>query len=271
MNEIIKLFDENLIGQPGLSRYIHPGVDWTRNTEEYDIAIYVDRMCFTSKIREDKQNYAWIVEPSIINGDNYNNVVKSKNNFKNIFTHSTDMLNRAENAVYVPHGGTWLREEDINLHEKSKMTSFIFSCKQWNSYHKMRFRVYEAIKHNKVDFYGTGPEKPIDFKIKGLKDYRFSIVIENNDDGDYFSEKLLDCFLSGTVPIYLGIKNIGKFFDSNGMFFFTEPEHVAQILDTLTPELYLSKIDSVKANFELAKKYMFPEKIIQTYINNKNA
>jgi hypothetical protein len=29
----------------------------------------------------------------------------------------------------------------------------------------------------------------------------------------------------------------------------------------------MSKIESVRKNFELAKEYMFPEKIIQTYLN----
>jgi hypothetical protein len=29
----------------------------------------------------------------------------------------------------------------------------------------------------------------------------------------------------------------------------------------------MSKIESVKKNFELAKEYMFPEKIIQNFLN----
>ena len=42
----IKLIDENLIGQPGLSRYIDPKTNWEREPENYDVGIYVDRMCF---------------------------------------------------------------------------------------------------------------------------------------------------------------------------------------------------------------------------------
>ena len=40
----IKLIDENLVGQPGLSRYIAPPTNWERDTDNHDIAIYVDRL-----------------------------------------------------------------------------------------------------------------------------------------------------------------------------------------------------------------------------------
>ena len=36
----------------------------------------------------------------------------------------------------------------------------------------------------------------------------------------YFNEKIIDCFFSGTIPIYWGTKNISKYFDENGIIFF---------------------------------------------------
>jgi hypothetical protein len=36
----IKLFDENLIGQPGLSRYIDPKTNWEREPETYELINY---------------------------------------------------------------------------------------------------------------------------------------------------------------------------------------------------------------------------------------
>ena len=47
MEKNIKLIDENLVGQKGLSRYSDPKINWRRDIDEYDIAIYTDRMCFT--------------------------------------------------------------------------------------------------------------------------------------------------------------------------------------------------------------------------------
>ena len=264
----IKLFDENLIGQPGLSRYIDPKTNWEREPENYDVGIYVDRMCFVSPRDESKTNCAWLIEPPIINGENYINIVKNKENFKYIFTHHKNVLPQAENAVYIPHGGTWMREEDINIHDKSKIVSCIFSWKNWNPYHRMRFRVYDRLKDdNRVDFYGTGCEKPIEYKTESLKDYMFSIVIENSIESDYFTEKILDCFLSGTIPVYVGSKTTSQYFDENGIIYFEGDEDLPSILDKLNGELYMSKLESVKKNFELAKQYMFPEQLIQNFLN----
>ena len=268
----VKLIDENLVGQPGLSRYIDPQTNWEREPESYDVAIFVDRLCFGTEKDPTKINCAWLIEPPIINGENYINVVKEKDNFKYIFTHNKDIFHQAENMVFVPHGGTWLREEDIDIHPKTKLVSSVFSWKQWNPYHRMRFRVYDRLKNDsRVDFYGTGCEKPIEYKIESLKDYMFSIVVENNIENGYFTEKLLDCFLSGTIPIYVGNKNNRDFFDENGIIFFDGDEDLPNILDSLNEELYNSKIESVKNNFELAKNYMFPEQLIQNFLEkNEN-
>ena len=263
----IKFFDENLLGQKGLCRYMDPEINWDREATDYDVAIYTDRMCFNQPIDDTKNNYAWIIEPPIINGENYINIVNSKNKFKKIFTHIRSILERAENSVYIPHGGTWLRDEDVNLHEKTKNVSFIFSNKDWNPYHRMRQRIWENMKNdNRIDFYGTGSNNPLHHKIDGLKDYRFSIVIENSIEDLYFTEKILDCFLSGTIPVYVGSKKIVDIFDENGIIFFEGSEDIPNILETLTEELYLSKKESIKNNFEISKNYIHPEKQIQNLI-----
>lgn len=263
----VKLIDENLIGQPGLSRYIDPNTNWERNTDDYEIAIYVDKLCFNQEINKSKINCAWMIEPPIINGENYINILKHAENFKYIFTHNKNTISQLNNGVYIPHGGTWMRDEDIKLHEKNKMVSCIFSWKNWNPYHRMRLRVYDRLKHDSiVDFFGTGCENPIDYKVDGLKDYMFSIVIENSIESDYFTEKILDCFLTGTIPIYVGSKTISEYFDKEGIIFFEGDEDLPSILNTIDENFYNSKLESIIKNFELAKKYMFPEKLIEKFL-----
>ena len=41
-------------------------------------------------------------------------------------------------------------------------------------------------------------------KIKFLSDYKFSIAMENSNGDGYISEKIIDSFLAGTIPIYYG-------------------------------------------------------------------
>jgi hypothetical protein len=63
---------------------------------------------------------------------------------------------------------------------------------------------------DKMDLYGRG-YNPVEYKLKCLKDYAFSLTIENTKKDYYFTEKLIDCFMTGTVPIYWGCPSIQKF------------------------------------------------------------
>ena len=92
-------------------------------------------------------------------------------------------------------------------------------------------------------------------KILGLKDYMFSIVIENCKEDYYFTEKLVDCFLTGTIPIYYGCPSIHKFFNGNGILSFTTVDECIQILNTLSDKIYNKLLPYVKENFEIAKRY----------------
>jgi hypothetical protein len=111
------------------------------------------------------------------------------------------------------------------------------------------------------DVYGYG-YNPIADKIEGLKDYMFSIAIENCKSDYYFTEKLIDCFVTGTIPIYWGCPSISKFFNTDGILSFNSLEELRDILKGLTPELYYSKISAVKENYELAKQYLVADDIL---------
>jgi hypothetical protein len=82
------------------------------------------------------------------------------------------------------------------------------------------------------------------------------------------TEKLLDCFLTGTIPVYMGTRHTENYFDSEGIIYFEGDENLPDILNSLSKELYESKIESVNKNFDLAKQYMFPEQIIQKYLED---
>lgn len=262
----INFIDENLLGQPGLSKYIDPKLNWERNSLSYDACVYTDKMCF-GDLNLNKNNYAWIIEPPIINGENYSYIVKQHKNFNKVFSHHINLSEKIDNFIYIPHGGTWLRQEDIALHSKDKVVSCIFSNKNWNGYHRMRHRIYERFKNDSiVAFYGTGCEKPIEHKITGLKHYMFSIVVENSIENDYFTEKLIDCFLAGTIPIYCGTKNVSKYFDQKGIVFFDGDEDLPNILSKIDSVYYQRNIEAIQHNFSIAHEYIHPELKINEYI-----
>lgn len=49
-------------------------------------------------------------------------------------------------------------------------------------------------------------------KYDGLKNYKYSLCLENCSKKNYFSEKFTDCILSWTIPIYYGCPNIDEYF-----------------------------------------------------------
>ena len=52
-------------------------------------------------------------------------------------------------------------------------------------------------------------------KQKGLADYEFSIAIENSFEDSYVTEKLFDCYLYNTVPLYCGTETADNFYDKS--------------------------------------------------------
>jgi len=263
---VIKFVDDNLVGQNGLSRYIDPHSGWNRDVDNPDVVIYTDQKCFND-LHDSNNNYAWIIEPPIINGENYLYIVRDHKKFKKVFSYNTDLVAKIENFVFIPHGGTWLREIDISVFHKNKLVSCIFSNKQWNHYHQIRHRIYDKFKSmNFVDFYGSGSDRPIEYKIEGLQDYMFSIVVENSIENDYFTEKILDCFLTGTIPIYCGTKNIEKYFDTDGIITFDGDKDLPNIIAAINIDLYNQKMPAIIDNHERAKKYMHPELLINEHI-----
>jgi hypothetical protein len=143
------------------------------------------------------------------------------------------------------------------------MVSIIASFKRQTDGHRLRHDVIHALG-DKMDVYGNGYRK-IDNKLIGLKDYRFSIVIENTKQNFYFSEKLLDCFVTGTVPIYWGCPSIDKFFNKDGIITFNHMDDLNAILNNIDENFYDTMKVAVKNNFDTAMKYKTAEDYLINY------
>jgi type I site-specific restriction endonuclease len=80
-----------------------------------------------------------------------------------------------------------------------------------------RFRINfinELSKYKRIDMggkYKNNVGGRIKNKIKFLSSYKFSIAMENTEGQGYISEKILDSFLAGTIPIYYGGYMIDEF------------------------------------------------------------
>lgn len=64
---------------------------------------------------------------------------------------------------------------------------------------------------SKLDVYGRGINDFND-KWETLAPYKYHIALENSSSKYYWTEKISDCFLAGTFPIYYGCTNINDYF-----------------------------------------------------------
>jgi len=92
----------------------------------------------------------------------------------------------------------------------------------------------------------------------------FSIVIENDQYDDYFTEKITDCFATGTIPVYYGTKNIGNYFNTDGIIEIPNDENLVDFIITnrLNKDLYYSKMDAIEDNLERVKNMQLADDML---------
>jgi len=229
-------------------------IQWVRKDSAEELVIYTDNQIPT---KISNKAIAWLIEPSEIKSKGYNYVKDNYKEFESVWTYDKALLDNIPNAVFYPFGGCWIEYNERDIHKKSKLFSIISSNKKQTTGHKLRHKIISA-SSNKIDVFGRGYE-PIDNKIKGLKDYHYHFVIENVKKDYWFTEKLIDCFITGTVPIYWGCPSIGDFFNTEGMIIFNDLIELKEKLKQCTEEYYVSIAPIIKENFELAKKYTLAE------------
>lgn len=213
--------------------------------------------------------YGLIFESKSIVSTLYNNIEPHLNKFIKVFTHNQELINRYDNCFWIPGGGVWVGgtygKGEVKLFNKNKVCSIVSSTKRMCELHNFRLEIVNTIDKKNVDVFGQNQWIPIH---KTLEDYMFSIIVENYKDDLYFTEKILNCFATGTIPIYYGANNIGKKFDINGIITFNNLQELQDILENINFDLYSSKIESVKTNLELCRDYFSIEDYIyKNYFN----
>jgi hypothetical protein len=208
------------------------------------------------------KKYAWINESKSIIPNVYDDLYKNIDQyyllFDGILTHTKDLYQKMEKAKFVPASQIWV--SNLKIYKKDKLISMITSNKLMCEGHKIRMKWADYFI-DKVDMYGIG-FNPIEKKEEGLDRYMFSVAIENACYESYFTEKILDCFATGTIPVYLGTPDIGDFFNLDGIIILDDNFDIMSI----TPDLYYSKMDAIKDNFERVKEYIFVENHIAKQI-----
>lgn len=235
---------------------------WTLEEYKNDPTLYN----FT-KPMPNKKNVLIIAEPIGGCGEPYilaQQLSEFRNKFDVILSHNKDFCKNTPNAKWYPWGTSQLdSRKEIALYPKRRGCSFNFSDKQWWEGHKFRYNTGIALKSSKkyecLDIFGPFTYENYIKKLDTLREYYFSIQIENQIVDDFFTDKIIDCFLTGTIPIYRGTSNIVNYFDTDGIIQFNTFEELEHILEHINRDVYFDRFKAIEKNLVTALKYINPE------------
>jgi hypothetical protein len=228
-------------------------LQWDRDCTQEGIVVFSDIFLRSTAIDHKGPKIAWLLEPIEIAPGIYEWIKHNHHMFEQVWTHDQEILDFIPNGRWVPMAGTWVQREERKIYPKSRLCSFIASDKNMTTGHKLRHRV-RSILADDIDKYGKGWNY-LHNKTDGLKDYYFSIAIENCIRDTYFTEKIIDCFNTGTIPIYWGTARIGEYFNMDGIIQFSNITELKYILEVISPDMYHKRKEAIAENFERAKEF----------------
>ena len=223
-------------------------------------------------------------EPDFFLETKSSEVLERHEDFDLIVTRRPELLH-LPNAIRFCYGTTWIREEvrEKLSKNKSPKVSYTMTTKYWESEsgetvdgYQLRFQILdmwskvESLSALPIDFYESEkwPMGIFPLSLEGehgrdvLMEYMFHIAVENCRTPNYFSEKLMDCFMTKTLPIYFGCPNISEYFDTSGMIIIDNLSNLNVVLSNLTVDDYETRKEAIDRNFELAKQYeKFPDRL----------
>ena len=182
--------------------------------------------------------------------------IQNSHLFSVILTWSQKVLDSCKNSILFPFGMSFLWQvpdfyENIDIHQKIFKVFFVCGSKKMTQGHLFRHKIYD--KQNEITIQKNWMYTcPVEEKNDNFVDSMFHVAIENSKHQNYFTEKIIDAFLTKTIPIYCGCSNIGDFFDINGIMSFNTEEEMVNILNSLSTEDYWKRLDSINYNYQMA-------------------
>jgi hypothetical protein len=120
---------------------------------------------------------------------------------------------------------------------KQRDICVISSDKEFWEGHRLRLDFVTKLKQrmgDQIDLFGRGINT-FESKWETLLPYKYSVVIENDRADDWITEKLFDCYLTATFPIYYGAPNVRSYL----------PEGSLKAIDIERPDAAMDAIQSV--------------------------
>jgi hypothetical protein len=230
---------------------------------EWDTAIYPSKVCFFTDIcfheaPDDPSDHkiALFLEPRVVAPNGYKFIEENSDVFDYILTFYTDMVDN-DKYLYVPRGGTWLKEWSVG--DKSRMVSVLSTQKYGARSYEMRHKIAAWFWQHPQDVFGEKYHATI---RDAYESYRYSVVVLNERSDMWFTERLIDCFALGTVPILWGCPSIGSVFNPDGIIQFETLSELPRIIEEISEWDYKKRLPAINDNHWRAYEYRRTEDLI---------
>ena len=198
------------------------------------------------------------------------NIIKHHKKYDKIVTSNPEVLDKCSNAKFMVYGTTWLNKskhhpdsfgkftDDLGTLQKELSLSMVCGSLSGKPGYNLRHAIFQNQDKILVSkkFYSSTrfiipnvPTLPNDNKIH-LFNSMYSVAIESTEEVNYLSEKLIDCLITKTIPVYWGCPNVSDFFDTSYWL------NIDDLINfNFTDEYYYNNLEKINNNFEKAKQY----------------
>jgi hypothetical protein len=240
---------------------------------EKQVEIWVDNFDGIEKPTKNKKIFVQI-EPNEIMGLN-NHIINNHHHFDYVFTYEPEVLDSIPNGILFEYGTKWIEIDKYDL-EKPKVFSVSTICgyKTITENHRIRQKLWykqDKIKIPKQFFISNlgGVENFNNNPVLGehkdpMFDSMFHICIENVSKPNFFTEKLIDCLLCKSIPVYVGCPNIETYFNTNGFVIVNSFKEAIEKCNELTEDFYNSRKEVIEINRRIAMNWIdYNQRIIE--------
>ena len=201
-----------------------------------------------------------------------NQVLKMANEFDLIFTSDRSLTKKIPHAHFSPLAECWTNgsvyqfseDRTDQVKEKEFSVSYLMTAKNNFPTYQIRHDIWN--RRNEItipkNFWNSGrnpaagnePKLPKTEKFYAdkiiLYKSTFNICPENFfGPEENFSQRLIDCFINRTIPIYKGFDGIRKHFNLEGMIIVNSAEDAIKKINKLTPDYYNERSEEIEDNY----------------------
>lgn len=238
-------------------------------------------------------------EPPDVFPEVVNRIIDQHKSFDLVMTYDTRVLKECNNAVFITESAcSWFPRKSgaepdpfghmnygegiihknpvvseyvgCDVSKKKFEVSFLTSSKNIFPGHVLRQEIYEKLPAQVGSIKTWKHKSPpiVNDKRDILEPYMFSIVPENSRHEGYYTEKIVDCFMAKTIPVYWGCPNIQSYFDLEGIVVFQDYPELVKKLGRLTPEFYHNRASIIEDNLQAALRGVYQWDQIEQAITN---